>query len=65
MLRLIVGVRRRPNETWVEYTQRATWRSEELKVQADRLVRSPAETQAADGAKSANYAVGPLTSPYS
>ena len=30
MLRLIVGVRRRPSETWVEYTQRATWRSEEL-----------------------------------
>ena len=22
MLRLIVGVRRRPDETWVEYTQR-------------------------------------------
>ena len=30
MLRLIVGVRRRPNETWVEYMQRSTWRSEEL-----------------------------------
>ena len=30
MLRLVVGVRRRPDETWVEYTQRATWRSEEL-----------------------------------
>ena len=30
MLRLIVGVRRRPNETWVEYVQRSTWRSEEL-----------------------------------
>ena len=47
MLRLIVGVRRRPNETWVEYMQRSTWRSEEArcKVQADRLVRSPAKTQ--------------------
>ena len=30
MLRLIVGVRRRPNETWVEFLQRSTWRSEEL-----------------------------------
>ena len=30
MLRLIVGVRRRPSETWVEHMQRSTWRSEEL-----------------------------------
>ena len=30
MLRFIVGVRRRPSETWVEYMQRSTWRSEEL-----------------------------------
>ena len=30
MLRLVVGMRRRPNETWVNYTQRATWRSKEL-----------------------------------
>ena len=64
MLRLIVGVRRRPSETWVEYMQRSTWRSEELKVQVDRLVRSPAKTQATDGTKSENYAVRPLASPH-
>ena len=40
-------------------------RKARFKVQVDRLVRSPAKTQATDGTKSANCAVGPLASPYS
>ena len=35
MLRHIVGVRRKPDETWVEYIQRATHRSEDIAKQSN------------------------------
>ena len=66
MLRLIVGVRRRPDETWVEYTKsNLAQRRARCEVQTDGLVRSPAQTQTADDAESADYAVAPMAGPNS
>ena len=66
MLRLMVGARRRPNETWVEYMQRSTWRSEELaakyKLTDECDLQRKRKQQMVQ--KSENYAVRPLASPH-
>ena len=67
MLRLIVGVRRRPSETWVEYMQRSTWRSEELaaKYKLTDWCDLQRKRKQQMVQKSENYAVRPLASPHS
>ena len=66
MLRLIVGVRRRLNETWVEYMQRSTWRSEELaaKYKLKDWCDLQRRRKQRMVQKSENYAVRPLASPH-